>query len=451
MAANKATIVVVTGATGFIASHIVQQLLTRGYTVRGTATSLKPEKLKHLTSMAGAAERLTMHEANLNTPGAFDAVVAGAHYVLHTASPFLLAVTDAKKDLLDPAVNGTLSLMNSVAKPAANTVKRVVLTSSMAAITDSPESNHVYSEADWNVLSSLTRNPYYYSKKMAEEAAWKFAGENRLDLVVINPFIVLGPSFTPAENPSVEIIKNLLTKKFPAVLDLWWGFVDVRDVARSHILAFENPNAKGRHLCCHVTMKMAECIAKLGALVAPEHKARMPTMSLDCSAGTAVAKLGSYAEKGQVGEYIRTNIARKIAVDNSKIRGPNLGLVFTDFQVTLRDTYNDLLHWGNLDDVEPCKLADAELDAAAAALKAGVKIEDRKHGLLGFHTHLQSFLGSEAVDVLLKHFKAYSRTRMVRVGEALLKSKRFSSKHDAAFVDSKDALYSFAAPAAAAK
>lgn len=477
-AANKSTVVVVTGATGFIASHIVQQLLARGYTVRGTATSLKADKLRHITSLPGAAERLQMFEANLNAAGSFDAVVSGSHVVLHTASPYSMTVADAKRDLLDPAVNGTLTVLQSVVKanktaaaaaaaPAAAAaadgkaaaaappaVRRVVLTSSVAAITDSPESDHTYTEADWNKLSTLTRNPYYFSKRMAEEEAWKFAKANALDLVVINPFVVLGPSLSAVENPSVEIVKNLLSKKFPAVLDLWWGFVDVRDVARSHVLAFEHPHAEGRHLCCAVTMKMADAIAKL-QVIAPDHKHNLPTSSLDCAAGTVLAKLGSYAEKGQVGEYVRTNIARKLNINNTKIRaapakekgapGGGLGLVFTEIDVTLRDTYHDLLQWGHLQWLADVKLSDAELDAAAAALKAAVPIADHTHGLLS-HTHAASFRGTEAVDAILKAQKWYSRSRAVKLGAELLRTKRLYAKHDAAFADAKDSFFSFNAP-----
>jgi len=435
---RKSTVVVVTGATGFIASWIVKQLLEGGYSVRGTATSLKPEKISHLTSLPGAADRLKMFEANLLTKGAFDAICAGSHYVLHTASPYSMDVKDAKKDLLEPALNGTLNVLESVQK--AGTVKRVVLTSSVAAITDCPDPNHTYTEADWNVSSSLTRNPYYYSKKMAEEAAWKFAGENRLDLVVINPFVVLGPCLNSVENTSVEIIRNLLTKKFPAVLDLYWGLVDVRDVSRAHILAIEKPEAKGRHLTCNVALKMGEVVDKL-KVIAPDYKDRLPTTSLDCGPGTVMVKLGSYFEKGQVGEYIRTHIARKININHTKVT-KELGLVFTPIDQTLRDTYEDLLHWGHLDAVQPCTLSDAELDAVAAQLKQTVPIADRKHGLLG-HTHAASFLGNEAVTAIMKIQKLQSRTKALRVGEALLKAKKFFAKHDAAFADSAGAHFSF--------
>jgi dihydroflavonol-4-reductase len=191
-------LVTVTGAAGFIAAHVVRELLERGYRVRGTVRRLKqPAELAHLTGLPGAAERLTLVEADLMTPGAFDAAVQGATYVLHTASPYTLDVKDPARDLVDPARRGTENVLEAAAR--AGGVRRVVVTSSMAAITDEPGGDHVLTEADWNVKSSLTRNPYYHSKTVAERAAWTFMDERKpaFDLVVVNPFVVIGPSLSP--------------------------------------------------------------------------------------------------------------------------------------------------------------------------------------------------------------------------------------------------------------
>lgn len=158
--------------------------------------------------------------------------------VIHTASPYVIDVEDPQRDLVDPAVNGTLSVLRSAAKAG---VERVVLTSSMAAISDEPRDDQVFTEADWNEQSSLKRNPYYFSKAEAERAAWAFVEEEApsFDLVVINPYMVLGPSLGPSLNTTNQLFRDVLTGVYPGIMSLSWGFVDVRDVARAHVLAME--------------------------------------------------------------------------------------------------------------------------------------------------------------------------------------------------------------------
>lgn len=101
--------------------------------MKGTTRDVgRAERQGHLTSLPGAQERLELIQADLLHPGAFDLAVAGCDYVLHIASPYVVNVEDPKRDLLDPAVGGTLRVLHSCR--AAETVKRVVLTQSFAAI-----------------------------------------------------------------------------------------------------------------------------------------------------------------------------------------------------------------------------------------------------------------------------------------------------------------------------
>jgi len=163
----------VTGASGFIASYIIRELLSGGYTVRGTVRGLKEgNKYEYLTSFPGAADRLSLVQAELLTEGSYDGATAGCEYVIHAASPYFLDTQDSQQDLVDPALKGTLNVLQACAK--AGSVKKVVLTSSVAAVFDEPISGHVYTEKDWNETSSLKRNPYYYSKTLAERSAWDF-------------------------------------------------------------------------------------------------------------------------------------------------------------------------------------------------------------------------------------------------------------------------------------
>jgi len=339
--------VLVTGATGFIASRIVEELLAKGHTVRGTVRSLgKKKELEPLRRMAGAAERLELVEADLLTPDAFDSAVQGCDAVLHTASPYALDVKDPQKDLVDPAVKGTVNVLQSCARQ--KTVKRVVVTSSMAAVTDEPESDHVLTEADWNVKSSLTRNPYYYSKTLAERAAWQFVEANKpgFDLVAINPFLVIGPSYASSINTSNQLFVDLLKGTYPGIMNLTWGFVDVRDVADAHVRAIENHAAHGRYLCAGDTIAMrsvVELLQKNGWAAGN----KMPKLGMDCAVGDFTVRLSSYLQPQGVGTYLRTHIGRTPRYDTTKIRS-ELGVSFRPVETSILDTLEDLARAGHV-------------------------------------------------------------------------------------------------------
>ncbi|GER46023.1 NAD(P)-binding Rossmann-fold superfamily protein [Striga asiatica] len=243
--------VCVTGASGFIASWIVKFLLERGYTVKASVRDTNdPKKTEHLMSLEGAKERLHLMKANLLEEGSFDSVVAGCDGVFHIASPFYHAIKDPQAELIDPALKGTLNVLRSVAK--APTVKRVVLTSSIASVAynDTPRGpNTVIDETWWSdpEWCANAKKWYVLSKTVAEEAAWKFVKEKGIDLVTICPPMVIGPLLQPTLNTSCEAILNLANgaETYP---NSTYGWVNVKDVALAHILAFENPSANGRYL-----------------------------------------------------------------------------------------------------------------------------------------------------------------------------------------------------------
>ncbi len=335
-------IVYVTGATGFVAGQLIRELLAQGYRVRGSVRSLAKD-LGWLRALS--ADRLELVEAELLNPGSFDASMQGVTCVMHTASPYVLTVKDPQRDLVEPAVEGTLNVLRAARKAG---VKRVVLTSSMAAVTDEPDPTEVLTEATWNTKSSLRRNPYYYSKTLAERAAWDFVDKERpgFSLVVINPFIVIGPSLGPEINTSNQVLVDLLSGKYPAIMDLAWGFVDVRDVALAHLLAMTTPRAKGRYICASATMHMREVVALLRAKGWAEGHA-LPTRNLANGFGNAVGRLMSYFQPKGVGSYLRTHIGRRPAFDNSKIKR-ELGLTFRAVDKSILDTVADLAKWGHL-------------------------------------------------------------------------------------------------------
>ncbi|MFT3926565.1 MAG: aldehyde reductase [Myxococcales bacterium] len=342
---DKNGLVVVTGAAGFVATHIVEQLLAKGYRVRGTVRNPAGESAAHLRQLRGASERLQLVPAELLDANAWPKVLEGASVVMHTASPYSLDVKDPQRDLVDPALQGTRNVLNAAA--STRSVKRVVLTSSMASITDEPESEKVLTEDDWNELSSLTRNPYYYSKTVAEREAWKLAEQHkdRYSLVAINPFLVIGPSHSQALNTSNQLFSDLLNGTYPGIMRLVWGFVDVRDVARAHVEAMERDHASGRYICAAGTMPMREVVALLRE--AGYEGYSLPKLGLDCAVGDYAVRLSSYFQPKGVGTYLRTHVGRTPQFDNGKIQR-ELGLTFRPLADTIRDTVLDVIRHGHV-------------------------------------------------------------------------------------------------------
>ncbi|MEI6846787.1 MAG: SDR family oxidoreductase [Chlorobiaceae bacterium] len=336
--------VCVTGASGFIAAYIVRDLLKKGYRVRGTVRK-SPKNYPFLLNLPGAAENLELVEAELLREGAYDRAVEGCEYVIHTASPYKINVKNPQHDLVDPAVNGTESVLQSCLKSGG--IKRVVYTSSIAAITDEPDNSKVFSEKDWNTMSSLERNPYHYSKTLAEQAAWEFIMKKKpaFDLVVINPFMVVGPSLSPSLNTSNQVIRDIMVGVYPGIMDLTWGFVDVRDVAKAHLLALENSAASGRYLCSNTPMHMRELVALLKSSGFTGYA--LPKVNLTGKAGTLLMKVLSYTQPKNTGVYIRTNIGRIMRFDNTKIRR-ELGIAFMDVNKSIIETVDDMIQWKHL-------------------------------------------------------------------------------------------------------
>ncbi|KAM2531093.1 hypothetical protein PS1_028877 [Malus domestica] len=246
--------VCVTGASGYIASWLVKLLLQKGYIVKGTVRDPNDsKKTEHLRSLDGAKERLHLFKADLLEEGSFDAVVDGCQGVFHTASPVLLSVTDPQGELLDPAVKGTLNVLQSCAKFPS--IKRVVLTSSIASVmmTGVPLTSDVVLDETWYsdpLFCEKHKQWYFLSKTLAEETAWKFAKGNGIDLVSLNPGHTIGPLLQPTLNFSIELLQNIMSGTQTPTINPFVvvnSFVDVRDVASAHIQAFEIPSASGRY------------------------------------------------------------------------------------------------------------------------------------------------------------------------------------------------------------
>ena len=247
--------VLVTGASGFIATHIIQHLLRTGYAVRGSVHSLKDQqKVQAIWEMCPgprACSRLLLVQADLLDERCWDTAVEGCSYVLHVASPTpLVRNQPANEDeIIKPAVEGTLSVLKACAK--STTVKRVVMTSSVVAISGALRGGH-YTEDDWADVSEDYVGPFAKSKILAEKAAWDFVnslkGDNTLELVVLNPGLVIGPVLCGTFPSSLEIGRSMLTRSIPMIAKINFPIADVRDVATAHLLAMTSPAAPGRRI-----------------------------------------------------------------------------------------------------------------------------------------------------------------------------------------------------------
>ncbi|CAA0833476.1 NAD(P)-binding Rossmann-fold superfamily protein [Striga hermonthica] len=230
--------------------------------------SYDPEKTEHLLALDGANERLHLIKADLLQDGSFDALVNGCDGVFHTASPYLLSTTDPQAELIDPALKGTLNVLQSCAKTPS--VKKVVLTSSLAAVLFNGEPRTpqvVVDETWWSDIEFCRKIKkwYFLSKTLAEDAAWKFVQEKGIEMISINPAMVIGPSLQPNLNLSSAVILNLINgaETYPNAAI---GWVNVKDVATAHIQAFENPSASGRYCVVESVAHYSEIVKILHEL-----------------------------------------------------------------------------------------------------------------------------------------------------------------------------------------
>lgn len=266
------TTVFVSGATGFIALHVVDKLLREGYKVIGSARSQEKcdELLQKFNYNPSISTEIVPDISNL---AAFDDVFKKHGHeikiVLHTASPFRFDVNDYEKDLLIPAVNGTKSVLNAIKKYGAQSVERVVVTSSVAAQINIKGANRddlVLTEESWNdaTWENCQTDPmavYCASKTFAERAAWDFIRENKdqviFKLSTVLPVYVFGPQLFPEPskkelNTSSEIINQIVhADKDTELMQLNGGFIDVRDVAKAHLLAFQKDECASQRLSLH--------------------------------------------------------------------------------------------------------------------------------------------------------------------------------------------------------
>ena len=242
------TRILVTGANGFIGLHTVLHFLKLGYNLCATVrTQEQGEKVLKTLAKHTDTNKLEFIQADLTKDEGWDQAVTGCDVVLHVASPFPTEAPKDENELIIPAREGTLRVLRAAEKGG---VKRVVLVSSMAAVTGGHErENRAFNESDWTDISK-TDYAYAKSKTLAEQAAWGFIrsaqNKNGMELVCVNPSNVFGPVLDNRHHTSTEWFGTLLRREIPGLVRTQLNLVDVRDLVEMIEQTLITPEAAGK-------------------------------------------------------------------------------------------------------------------------------------------------------------------------------------------------------------
>ncbi|KAK1631883.1 hypothetical protein QYE76_006198 [Lolium multiflorum] len=242
--------VCVTGGGGYIASWLVKLLLSRGYAVHATVRDPCDPKNAHLTQLDGAAEGLRLFKADVLDRAALAAAVKGCEGVFHVASPVPAdKIVDPQSEVMEPAVKGTLNILEVCSSMK---VQKVVVVSSTSAVHFNPNwpQGKPKDESCWSDKKVCIENELWYcvAKTVAEETALEYAEKNGLNVVTVCPCIVFGPQLQPVVNTSSELLVYVIKGGPNAMNDRLWHIVDVRDVADALLLLYEKPESSGRYI-----------------------------------------------------------------------------------------------------------------------------------------------------------------------------------------------------------
>lgn len=246
---NKEKTVLVTGGSGFVALHCIQQLLQKEFKVRTTLRSLnkKNEVLEALKEGGITSfENLEFVETDLMSDKNWNTATNGCDYVLHIASPIYLKIPKNEDEMIRPAVDGTLRILKAARNAG---VKRVVMTSNFGAVGYShTDTTKPITEESWTDPNEKGLSAYNKSKVLAEKAAWDFIKNERsnLELSVINPVGIFGNSFSKTLSSGYELLKQILDGSMKAIPNMTISIVDVRDLADLHIRAMTSDKAKNQ-------------------------------------------------------------------------------------------------------------------------------------------------------------------------------------------------------------
>jgi dihydroflavonol-4-reductase len=247
--------VLVTGANGHVGYNLVKLLAASGYPVRATVRDPNDaEKTRPLRELG-----VELVSADLMKPETLTPAMEGVDGLFQVAAVYKVFAQDPQREIVEPSVIGGLNALRA-AKAAG--VRKAVFTSSIAAVGSDAPPDRPLNENDWN---DRAVSPYFIAKTQAERKAWEFAKESGLNLVVINPGAIIGPGFW-RHTPSTLMFELILRRQMPFALPTGFTFVDVRDVAKAHLLAYERDDAHGRYLACDRFFTMPELMEFLNEM-----------------------------------------------------------------------------------------------------------------------------------------------------------------------------------------
>ena len=232
--------VLVTGASGYIALNCILELLKNGYRVKGSLRNMnREEEVRNSLGSKYNNNSLEFCKLNLLKDEGWDEAASDCDYLFHIASPCFVEEPKNEKELITPALEGTLRALKAAHK---SKVKKVVLTSSIGAIAYG-HTKSICNPSDWTDTSKDV-GAYIKSKTIAEKAAWDFVNnqtDESFSMTTIHPGMVFGPLLSnDMEGISASLITKMITGQFPALPDIYFTVVDVRDVANLHVQSLTN-------------------------------------------------------------------------------------------------------------------------------------------------------------------------------------------------------------------
>jgi dihydroflavonol-4-reductase len=313
---DKTKFVLVTGGNGFLAGHLIQQLLMHGYRVRATVRNESQNSISTnvqlLPYISDTLKNLEILEIDLmNSHSAWEkAFMDGVEYVFHLASPYILCSQNPEVELMNPAVSGTRKILELCQSTLS--VKKLILTSCMCAVADEFLNGKEYTEFDWNLTSSIAKNSYSFSKTSAERLAFSFASRPgcSFKLATVLPFVMLGPHLSPGRSSlSHRFLLWLLADKTLSLYpNLSYCISDVRDVAAAHIVAMESERALGRHCLCSPAMPLSEVLQTVHEAFGGE--LRVPTRQ----ARDFIVRMAASRDASPRGEFVLNNLGRGVFI-----------------------------------------------------------------------------------------------------------------------------------------
>ena len=242
--------VLVTGISGYIGNHCAVELLKSGYSVRGSLRDLSKSKIttEAIKKETNPKDNLEFYELDLLKDEGWDKAMEGCQYVLHVASPYINYEPKDENLYIKPAIEGTNRALKSAKKAG---IKRIVITSSLVSMMGDANKSIDINHKSWTNVKAKNVSAYMKSKTLAEKSAWEFIGnqknDSKMELVVINPGPVFGPTLSGnLDGASMILFKKMMEGKMPMVPKAALNMSDVRDIAKIHVLALENKKANGK-------------------------------------------------------------------------------------------------------------------------------------------------------------------------------------------------------------